>query len=226
MQIQITDGPANSIARITLAENESCVAEGGAMVAMHGQLAVTTSTHTRGQAGGMLRGIKRMLTGESFFMNQFTATAAGASVWFAPTFFGDLIELDLTGRRIIAEAGSFVVGSASTEMTVGWQGFRSLFSGESLFWLQLAGGGPVVLGAFGAIYAVDVDGEYIVDTGHIVAFEDTLQFSIYKAGQSWVTSFLGGEGLVCRFRGTGKVWCQSHQPASFGHALSSLLTPR
>ena len=46
-----------------------------------------------------------------------------------------------------------------------------------------------------------VDGEYIVDTGHIVAFNETLNFSLSKAGKSWMSSILGGEGLVCRFQG-------------------------
>ena len=78
---------------------------------------------------------------------------------------------------------------------------------------------------FGAIYKVEVDGEYIVDTGHIVAFEETLNFKLSKAGKSWISSFLGGEGLVCRFEGHGTVWCQSHNSGSFGNAMSSSLRP-
>ena len=83
-----------------------------------------------------------------------------------------------------------------------------------------------MLSSFGAIYPVEVDGEYIVDSGHIVAFNETLDFTITKAGKSWIHSFLSGEGLVCKFKGKGTVWCQSHNPGSFGASLTPSLKPR
>ena len=100
-----------------------------------------------------------------------------------------------------------------------------MFSGEGLFWLKMEGHGKALINAFGAIYPVEVDGEYIVDTGHIVAFDDSLDFSLSKAGKSWMSSLLGGEGIVCRFKGKGTVWCQSHSPSGFGHAIGQLLEP-
>jgi uncharacterized protein (TIGR00266 family) len=95
-----------------------------------------------------------------------------------------------------------------------------------MFWVKATGDGAVFLSSFGAIYEVDIDGEYTVDTGHIVAFEDTLQFKIVKAGKSLIGSILGGEGLVCRFSGQGKLYCQSHNPPSFGKAIGPKLKPR
>jgi uncharacterized protein (AIM24 family) len=83
-----------------------------------------------------------------------------------------------------------------------------------------------LLSSFGAIYEVSVTGEYVVDSGHIVAFEDTLQFTMGKASKSLVGSFLGGEGLVCKFSGQGKLYCQSHNPPSFGKLLGPKLRPR
>ena len=114
----------------------------------------------------------------------------------------------------------------SVNVDMNWQGLKSVFSGERLFWLNLSGAGGVVLSSFGAIYSVEVDGEYIVDTGHIVAFNETLDFKISKAGASWVSSILGGEGFVCRFQGQGTVWCQSHNGPGFGKALGPKLRPR
>ena len=66
----------------------------------------------------------------------------------------------------------------------------------------------------------------IVDTGHIVAFNEGLSFEITKAGGSWISSFLGGEGFVCKFNGKGTVWCQSHNQGSFGGILGPTLRPR
>ena len=83
-----------------------------------------------------------------------------------------------------------------------------------------------MINSFGAIYPVEVDGEYIVDTGHIVAFNETLDFSVTKAGGSWATAIFGGEGLVCRFHGKGTVWCQSHNMNSFGQTLGPKLKTR
>jgi uncharacterized protein (TIGR00266 family) len=94
-----------------------------------------------------------------------------------------------------------------------------------VFWLNMNGQGQVLLNSFGAIYPVEVDGEYIVDSGHIVAFNETLDFSITKAGKNWIHSYLGGEGLVCKFKGKGALWCQSHNAASFGGKLTLSLRP-
>ena len=84
----------------------------------------------------------------------------------------------------------------------------------------------MLLNSFGAIYPVDVNGAYTVDTGHIVAFEDTLNFGIGKASDSLIGSFLGGEGLVCKFTGQGRLYCQTHNPPSFGSMLGPLLRAR
>jgi uncharacterized protein (TIGR00266 family) len=99
-------------------------------------------------------------------------------------------------------------------------------SKESLFWVKASGQGTVIFNSFGAIYQIQVNGEHIVDTGHIVAFEETLAFSLTKAGKSWMSSILGGEGLVCKFKGKGIVWVQSHNSSSFGSALGPKLKPR
>ena len=121
----------------------------------------------------------------------------------------------------------FLLCDENISMNTGWQGFKSMFSGESLFWLNLEGKGDIVFNSFGLIYEVDINGEdYIVDTGHIVAFEETLNFQISKAGSSWLHSILGGEGLVCRFSGRGKLWCQSHNGQNFGLKLGPKLRPR
>lgn len=225
MNIEIKHGPANSAAQIKLSPNETCVAEAGAMIAMSGNVGVTTSTHKK-NSGSMMKALKRMLTGESFFMNHFTAGGDGGEVWLSTTLSGDMTHLKLDGsKKIVTQSGSFVAASDGIDMDLGWQGFKSMFSGENLLWINLSGSGDVVLNSFGSIYAIDVDGEYIVDTGHIVAFEESLQFKISKVSSSWLSTIFGGEGLVCRFSGKGKVWCQSHNPTSFGQSLTPFLKP-
>jgi len=197
------------------------------MIGMSGDMSITTSTHQRG-GGGILKGLKRMLGGENFFMNHYTAGQSGGEVWLASNLPGDMEMVELTeGHGLIVQAGSFVAAEQTIDMDMSWQGFgKAFFSGEAMFWLRISGYGKVIMNSFGAIYPIQVDGEYIVDTGHIVAFDETIDFKISKAGKSWIKSFLGGEGMVCRFSGQGTVWSQSHNPPSFGRTLGPMLPPR
>jgi uncharacterized protein (TIGR00266 family) len=138
---------------------------------------------------------------------------------------GDLRAVSLEQSGLIVQGGSFLCCSESVQIDLSWQGVKSFFSGEGVFWIKATGLGSLIMSAFGAIYVIDVNGEYIVDTGHIVAFEDSLNFTITKAGGSWISSFLGGEGLVCKFSGSGRLWCQSHNPHVFGNLMGPLLPP-
>lgn len=226
MDIEIIKGPGNAAAKIHLSSGETCTTEGGAMIAMSGDMQITTTTHKKGGKGSVLKAMKRMLAGENFFLNHFTAGPQGGELYLASTLSGDMMQYPLQGENLIVQGGSFVACEPNVEIDLGWQGFKSLLSGEGMFWVNLRGSGKVVVNSFGAIYPVEVDGEYIVDTGHIVAFNETLDFTLTKAGKSWMSSFLGGEGLVCKFQGRGTVWCQSHNPGGFGRALRPMLKPR
>lgn len=225
MDIEFQHAPGNTVAKVVLQPGEICTADAGAMMAMSGHTQITTTTHKKG-SGGILKGIKRMLAGESFFVNHFEAAGKPSEIYFGAGLAGDMMEYQLDNESLIVQGSSFLVCEHQVEVDMGWQGFKSLFSGESVFWVNLKGSGKVIVNSFGAIYPVEVDGEFIVDGGHIVAFNETLDFTITKAGSSWLNSFLGGEGLVCKFQGKGTVWCQSHNPSAFGHSLTSDLKPR
>lgn len=225
MDIEIIHGPGNSAAKIRLDAGESCTAEGGAMIAMSGDMEIRTTTQSGG-AGGVMSGLKRTLAGESFFVNHFTAGGGGGELYLAATLSGDMTQYELKNETLVVQGNSFVAAEPGVQVSFGWQGFKTLFAGERTIWVHLSGSGKTIFNSFGAIYPVQVDGAKIVDTGHIVAFQETLNFTVTKAGKSWMSSFLGGEGLVCRFDGRGTVWCQSHNPTSFGRSLGNLLRPR
>lgn len=214
------------MAQVELNRGESFVSEAGCFVSMNGGFTVNTSTHQRG-SGGVLKALRRVFAGSSFFLNHFTSQQDGASLWLAPTLPGDLLVQDLKSERIILSAYCFVGAGAGVDLDLSWQGLKSVLSGENLFWMEAKGTGPIVISSFGAIVERELKGEeYIVDTGHIVGFSETLNFSISKAGHSWFHSFLGGEGFVCRFKGRGKLWLQSHNPTQFGQTIGPDLNPR
>lgn len=225
MNIELLHRPGNTAAKITLEAGESITSESGAMIAMSGNMDITTTTHKK-NSGGLFKAAKRMLAGESLFLNHFEPKDEAGTIFLGTSLAGDMMTLNLDNESLVVQNGSFMACADGIDIDLGWQGFKALFSGESVFWLNLTGKGEVILSSFGAIYPVKVDGEYIIDSGHIVAFDETLDFSISKAGKSWIHSFLSGEGLVCKFKGTGTVWCQSHNPSSFGGALTSSLRKR
>ena len=107
-----------------------------------------------------------MFAGESFFLNHYKTKSEPGEVWLAPTLPGDMKHIKLMGQKIVVQSGSFVLCDENISMNTGWQGFKSMFSGESLFWLNMEGKGDIVFNSFGLIYEVDINGEdYIVDTG-------------------------------------------------------------
>lgn len=224
MNIDIQYRPGSSIAKINFEASESIMAEGGCMVAVSPDVNIETSTFRKEQ-GGLLSAAKRLLSGESIFLNKYTSSNKG-ELWLAPSLPGDMEVKDLTDETILVQGGSYLASSGQIKLDLSFQGAQSLFSGESLFWVKLSGTGRVIFNSFGMIYPVEVDGSYIIDTGHIVAFTEGLKFNISKAGKSWFSSFLGGEGLVCKFEGKGTVWFQSHNPSSFGTTLGPKLRPR
>jgi len=226
MNIELINRPSSTIAKVNLASQEKCVAEGGSMVAMDGDFTINTTTHQKGK-GGLMRGLKRLLGGESFFLNHYESGSDTDSLYLSQPLPGDMEVVELTeGNQIVVSGGSFVACGEDVDMDMSWQGMKSLFSGESLFWLKMSGQGKIILSSYGTFYSVQVSDGYVVDSGHIVAYEDTLNFEISKAGGSWVQSFLGGEGFVCRFSGKGRIWCQSHNARAFGKLLGPMLTPR
>lgn len=225
MDIQLIHQPDSAIAKVILNPGEEIVAQAGAMVAMSGFIN-TSTTLRQGKGGGIMGGFKRMLGGESLFLSVFRSPTADGEVFLAPRLMGDILVYEMQGQELVVQAASYLASANDVDLDLGFQGMKSLFSGESIFWLSVTGYGPVILTSFGGIYEIEVDGDYVVDTGHIVAFERSLDFRIDKANTSWLGAFFGGEGFICRFRGQGKVYCQTHNPGSFGSIVGSQLPPR
>lgn len=225
MKVEIIKRPGNAAAKVTLGAGETITSEGGAMIAMSSDMSIETTTHKKGK-GSILKAIKRMFAGENFFINHFTPGPSGGDIYLAPVLSGDLMTYDLKDEKIIIQADSFLACEHDLDFEVSFEGAKNFFSGESLFWINLSGTGKAVFNAFGAIYPVEIDGEYIVDTGHIVAFQETLSYTLSKAGKSWMSSFMGSEGIICKFSGVGTVWCQSHNDRDFGKTFGRMLKPR
>ena len=100
-------------------------------------------------------------------------------------------------------------------------GFVSGISREGFFKLEAHGPGTIWFGAYGGLVGKEIDGEYIVDTSHLVAYEPQLKLKLQMAGGIF-SSFFSGEGLVTRVEGNGKIWIQTR---SIG-GLAGWLNPK
>ena len=223
MKSTIEFNPSYTMLTVELAPGESIKAETGAMVAQQG---VEMKTGMGG--GGMLGGFKRMLGGESFFLNTFTAAGMGGWVSLAPPSPGDIHSWPLReGQNLFIQGSSFLACTHNVQTDTKFQGLRGLFSGERMFFLRAyseGGEGTVFFDSYGAIKQVSVDAgsELVVDTGHVVAFTDNVEYSIGKVGG--IRSLIaGGEGLVMKFRGSGQVWIQTRNLSSLADKLVPFL---
>ena len=215
MQFEIQNKPDFASLHVVLDEGEQIVTESGAMMGMSPDIDMKTN-----MKGGLFAAAKRFVGGESIFLNTYTATAAGQRLDIAPASPGDMEHLSLSGPAVMVQSGSFCASTNGVTLDTKWGGAKTFFGGEGLVMLKCSGQGDLWFATYGAIHPVDVDGSYIVDTGHIVAFEESLSFNIRKVG-GLKSLFFSGEGLVCHFSGTGRLWLQTRNVP----ALASFLHP-
>ena len=211
MKYEVLYGPAYALGVISLDAGEQIQAETGAMVSMSDTIKIET-----GMKGGLMSGLKRsVLGGESFFINTFTAEQAG-QLTVAPALPGDILALEVAGKTLFVQSGSFLCATPGVTLDTKWGGGKTFFSREGLFLLKCTGNGTVFLSSYGAIHLVELaqGQKYVVDTGHMVAFDESVQYEVGRAG-GWKSTLLGGEGLVCNLTGPGRFYLQTRSPDSF-----------
>lgn len=231
MQIDIGYRPAHSLARIQLAPGESVTAESGAMVGMSSNLQMTTGMSAPGGGGllgGLMAGFRRVLAGESWFRNTFTAHGGPGELLVAHALCGDMAVLEMTPQGYFLTNGAFIASSSTVDVNTKLGGFKGFFSGSGMFIMQATSQQPgmLLVGGFGGIQELVCDGSLVIDTGHLVAWDATLSYQVGKSGGGWIASFLSGEGLVCHFQGQGRIWIQTRNPVEYGMTVGALLPPR
>ena len=220
-EYSVDSRPSYSYARVLLQAGQSIRAEGGAMVAMSPSVKLTSKME-----GGLMGALKRMVTRESLFQSTFTAHDAPGEVLLAPPLPGDVEAIELTNQTFMVQASSYLAGEPSMQVETKFGGARSLFSGEGLFFAQIRGSGLLLVSSFGAIVkrTLAAGEKYVVDTGHIVAFEETIQYTLRKASeQGWLRSMVSGEGVVAEYTGPGTIYLQTRNLQAFTGQLIPLL---
>lgn len=213
---EILHQPAFSLAVVQLQAEQSILAEAGAMVSMSANVELQSQ-----MKGGVMGALKRAVGGESAFVSTFTARGGPGEVSFAPGMPGDIAALELNSQMFFVQSSSYMAGDASLVVDTKWGGAKTFFSGEGLFVLQVHGTGLLLVSSFGAIHRKRLaPGErYVVDTGHLVAWEGSTQYTLRKAAAGFFRSMVSGEGIVAEFTGPGEILIQTRNLAAFAGVL-------
>jgi uncharacterized protein (TIGR00266 family) len=220
MKFHIEHSPVYSSLRVEMDQGDMFRAEPGAMLSMTPSIELESKSAGKGLFGTL----KAAVGGESIFASVYTAQHGPGELILAPSTPGDILQLNLNNESILAQAGAYLAGDTSLELSA--QGsLRQFIAGEGMFLSKITGSGSVFLSSFGAIYKRELaPGEpYVVDTGHMVAFTAGMQYTIKKAARGLWSSLASGEGLVVLYSGPGTVWVQTRNVGHFAQTLIPFL---
>jgi uncharacterized protein (TIGR00266 family) len=208
---------AFALAVVNLQAEQAISAEAGAMVSMSANIDLNSE-----MKGGIFGALKRAVGGESAFVSTFTARGGAGEVTFAPGAPGDVAGIEMQNQTFMVQSSSYLAGDTSLVVDTKFGGAKPWLGGEGLFLLQVSGTGLLLVSSFGAIHRKTLrPGEqYVVDTGHLVAWEGQMQYNLRKAAKSgFFRSFLSGEGMVAEFNGPGEILIQTRNLAAFAGLL-------
>lgn len=220
MKTEILYQQAYAVTRVTLDPNEQIQAEGGTLVGMDPSISIKT-----GATGGFLRSLgRKVLGGESFFLNTFTADGNGGEIMTAPSLPGDMHVIELANESLLVQSGSYVASAMGIEVNTQWGGAKTFFGGEGLFMLRCNGSGTLLISSYGAIHEMTLAAgqKYTVDSGHIVAFPESMSYHLRKVG-GWKSTLFSGEGIVVDLTGPGSMLLQTRSQDAFLSWLVPLL---
>lgn len=197
--------------------------ESGAMSWMSPNMKMDTNS-----GGGIKKALGRMFSGESIFMNEYTAQGGTGMIAFASSFPGSIIPYQVSeGNGIVVQKRGFLAMEKGLDLSVFFQKKlgRGFFGGEGFIMQRITGYGMVFLEIDGYCkeYNIGVGESIIVDTGYLAAMSDTCTMDIQPV-QGAKNIFFGGEGLFhTRITGPGKVYIQSMPVINTAQALSPYL---
>lgn len=205
MRTKIEGAPSFAYIHADLAPGESIIAESDAMASMDAAMDMKAVWN-----GGFFTAILRKLFGgETLFVNVFSNnTEKARRVTLVQATPGDIKEIPLEPSGLCLQPGAFLACTPNVKMKVQWAGITSFIAREGLFKLFVQGPGTVWIAAYGGILFKQVQGAYIVDSSHLVAYEPQMRLKLKLAGGIF-SSFFGGEGLVSRVEGEGKIAIQT-----------------
>jgi len=195
------------ILRCVLNRGETIKTSAGSMSWMADGFDVETTS------GGVMKGIARMFSGESMFLNYYTAKADNQEIVFASSLPGTIRNIKMEGQTLVAQKSAYLASETGVEFqTVFTKKFSSgLLGGEGFILQKFSGHGELFLEADGSLteYNLNAGETMLVDQGHVFLFEETVRYEI-ETIKGVKNVLFGGEGLfLVRLMGPGKIILQS-----------------
>lgn len=221
MKYEILGGEAFPLLKVFLSQGESVKAESNAMVSYSGGIKLHGKLD-----GGIGRAMARLFSGESLFLQNFTADEGAGEVMLATFMPGAMKDIEMKGETLQVQAGSFLAATEDIQISTKVQSIsKGLFGGEGFFVSKISGAGHLFLSSFGGIYEINLKAgeEIVIDNGHLVAWDGHLQYSITKGAASLFSSLTSGTVLALRFQGPGRIWIQSRNVKDFQSWILSFI---
>jgi uncharacterized protein (TIGR00266 family) len=225
MKYEIKYRPSYSLLVLQLNPGEHIVAESGALAYMQPSIEVKTRKREKGFWGSLS---VSLVGGQSFFVNDYTATGGVGEAAFSAAPLGDIEAMDIgPDKGFIIQKSAYIASDEGVDLDIQWQGFSKGLFGQGLFMIKVTGSGKLFINTFGAIdkHTLAPGEELIVDNFHLVAFSDSCQYQVTKFGGLKET-LLSGEGLVTRITGPGDVFIQTKNVREMADWLWTLIEPR
>jgi uncharacterized protein (TIGR00266 family) len=216
MQYKI-EGGNMPVVTCSLGRGEVMVTQRGGMSWMSDGLEMNTDT-----GGGLMKGLGRMMTGESMFINKYTALRDNVYIAFASSFPGEIIAYDIGANGpVIAQKRAFLASETGVDINIAFRKKGGFFGGEGFIMQKLSGQGIVFLEIDGAVIKFDLrPGEVIkVDTGHVAMHTESVRYEVEMI-KGAVNMLFGGEGMFNTvLTGPGTVWLQTMPAANIAASI-------
>ncbi|MCL2115890.1 MAG: TIGR00266 family protein [Methanobrevibacter sp.] len=208
-------GGAFPVVICELEQGERIVTEGGGMAFMTPQIKMETST-----GGGLMKGLARTFSGESLFLNYYTAEGPNQSIGFASSFPGTIMPIRISGNSsIIAQKTAFLAAEDGVEISTHFRKnlASGFFGGEGFILQKFTGEGIVFLEIDGDTieYNLKAGERMVIDQGHLAAMDQSVEFDIQRV-KGVKNMLFGGEGMfLANVTGPGRVWLQTMPLSNF-----------
>jgi uncharacterized protein (TIGR00266 family) len=225
MKFEIKYKPSYALLVANLNQGETLTAESGSMTYMTPNIEVHTRKREKSIWGSL--GLS-LIGGQSFWVNDYTATNGAGEAGFVAAPVGDIKQLDIApGSGFIIQKSAYIASTAGIDLDIKWEGFSKGLFGQGLFMIKATGAGQMFINTFGAIdaHTLQAGETLIVDNFHLVGFSEACSYKVTKFGGLKET-LLGGEGLVTQITGPGEVFIQTKNLQEFTEWLWTLLEPK
>ena len=233
MPVFTVTGDVDPFLHVSLDKGEAIFCESDAMVMMEANLDLSGTV----QGGILQAAMRRFANGESFFQQRIEATRGAGDCLLSPTMPGGVEVLGVGARQYLLSEGGYGAATPGVQGTARSQGIgNALFAGTGGFFVgQSSGSGQLAGNGFGSLFRLDVQPgkDIIIDNGHVVAWDATLQYSLSAATNAnrgflgnLVGSVTSGEGMVLKFSGQGQVLVCSRNKENFLAWLASKISSK